>query len=38
MQDQRDGCAGAGAGVEAAFKAPLGAGENDFGHEFRVLA
>ncbi len=32
MEDQRDRRAGAGAGVETAFEASLGAGKNDFGH------
>jgi hypothetical protein len=37
MQDQRNWRAGAGAGVKASFEASLGAGKNDFGHEFAVL-
>lgn len=36
MQDQRDGSARAGAGMETPFKAPLGAWENDFWHESGV--
>ena len=38
MEDQRDRRAGAGAGMETAFEAALGAGKNDFGHGMQKLA
>ena len=35
VEDQRDRRARAGAGMETAFEAALGAGKNDFGHGVR---
>jgi len=37
MQDQRNGRAGTGAGMETSFEASLGSWKDDFGHEIVVL-
>ena len=33
MEDHRDGCARPQSGIETAFEAAFGTGENDFGHK-----